>query len=591
MKRIILILLCISLSFSIKTQVIPENRRVDWSVAGVNGDIPNPGTIVNVLNYGGVNNGSSDNKEAVVNAINSLNGEAGVIYFPEGAYMFNSGFSLSNNVVLRGDGPKSSLLLFLFSNGQDAINISGSGGSTGVEIISGNQMGDTQITVSNSSSFFAGDYAEITQTNGSWDTHPINWAVNAVGQIVKITEVVGNILTIENPLRLDYDLALSLTIRKIDPITNVGIENLGIETILDAGGAGNNISISYAADCWIKNIESNKSVGSHIYIGSSTNIEIRDSYIYDGFTFTGEGTRGYGVTLTGRTGECLIENNIFRKLRHAMIVKVGANGNVFGYNYSIEPLRIEPPSNAGGDISLHGHYPFSNLFEGNIVQNIMPDHAWGPSGPFNTFFRNRAELFGILMDQDTVDVSETTSKQNFVGNEVTNMIFYMGLYSLTGEDHFTYANNIKGTIFPSGTEELNDISYYLSSAPEYWNISDSWPSIGMPNSLNSKSIPAKERYIDMISGVKEILNEAENIIIYPNPVNNGSFMLKLGNNKFNRINLRIFNSTGSEVLNKSYNNYLNSAILIETKLRPGIYFVNIVTDNVMLSSKKLIIVE
>lgn len=591
MKRNIFFLLCVSLIFTVNAQIIPENRRVDWSIAGLHGEIPDPGTIVNVLNFGAVNNGTADNKDAVVDAINSLGGEAGVVYFPAGVYMFQSGFSVNNNVILRGDGPQSSLLMFLFFAGQNAINVSGTGGSAEVEITSGNQMGSTQITVSNSSAFSAGDYAEIAQDNGSWDTHPIDWAVRVVGQIVKITEINGNIITIENPLRLDYDLSLSLTISKINPITNVGIEDLGIETVLDAGGAGNNISYSYAAECWIKNIESNKSVGSHIYIGNSTNIEIRDSYIYDAFTFTGVGTRGYGLTLSHHTGECLIENNIFRFLRHSMMVKAGANGNVFGYNYSIEPNRVEYPFNGGGDISLHGHYPYSNLFEGNIVQNIMPDHAWGPNGPYNTLFRNRAELYGIYITTDTVDVTKTTSKQNFVGNEITNTNTFMGQYTLNGEDHFTYANNVRGTINPAGTDDLTDNSYYLTSAPSFWNISGNWPSIGTPIALNSGSIPAKERYIDMISGVKEILNEPENIKIYPNPVINGKFMVFLGKNNFNKVNIRIYNSSGSELFLKSYTNYLNTTLLVETDLGPGIYYINIDTDNVLYSSKKLIIIE
>ncbi len=106
-----------------------------------------------------------------------------------------------------------------------------------------------------------------------------------------------------------------------------------------------------------------------------------------------------------------------RNLRHAMMVKTGANGNVFSYNYSKNVRRSEWPNNYGGDISLHGHYSYANLFEGNIVQNIMIDHYWGPSGPLNTFFRNRAELYGIIM---TGGDPTTSDMQNFVGNEITN---------------------------------------------------------------------------------------------------------------------------------------------------------------------------
>jgi len=590
MKKAAFFLLLFILGISVIAQVIPENRRVDWSVAGIKTDIPDPGTIVNVLNYGGSNNGTTDNKDAVVDAINSLNGDAGVIYFPAGVYMFNSGFSLAENVILRGDGPKESLLMFLFSEGQNAISVSGSSTGNNVDIVSGNEMGSTQITVSNSSSFSAGDYAEITQNNGSWDTNPADWAVRVVGQIVKITGVLGNVISIENPLRLDYDLSLSLTMRKIVPIKNAGIENLGLETVLDAGVAGHNITFNYAAECWVKNIESNKSVGSHIYIGRSTNIEVSDSYIYEAFTFTGVGTRGYGVTLSHQTGECLIENNIFRYLRHAMMVKAGANGNVFAYNYSIDPNRSENPSDLGGDISLHGHYPFSNLFEGNIVQNIFPDNYWGPNGPYNTIFRNRAELYGIIMDTDSVDASNSTSRQNFVGNEISNMFLFMGLYVLTGDDHFTYANNVRGAINPPGTEDLNDNSYYLSAEPAFWDINDNWPSIGLPNTLNSGTIPAKERYINMISGIDRNVVLLEAIKVYPNPVIDDRIILNIGENKFRNIDLRIYNNRGVEVYRKSYQNILNNDIIIEEDFKAGIYYISVYTNNLLFASRKLIVI-
>jgi hypothetical protein len=47
---------------------------------------------------------------------------------------------------------------------------------------------------------------------------------------------------------------------------------------------------------------------------------------------------------------------------------------------------------------LHGNYPFANLFEGNINQNTVIDNSHGKNGPYNTFFRNRSELWGVVMN-------------------------------------------------------------------------------------------------------------------------------------------------------------------------------------------------
>lgn len=592
MKTINILIIFFCIVTSITGQVIPEDKRINWSVSGYIGDFPDPVNIVSVMDFGASTDGSSDNYSAIINAINSLNDEAGIIYFPSGTYKVNTGFTIPENVIIRGAGPKSSTLIFDFESDQNGITISGSSGSLEVNIIGGNLLGSTQLTVEDGSGFSAGDYALTSQDNGDWDTNPADWAVRVTGQIVIISAVSGNILSLETPLRLDYDLDQNMKIIKINPIRNVGIEDIGIETINDPGGSSKNISFSYAANCWIKNIESNKSVSSHVGVTYSTNIEIRDSYFYDAFTFTGEGERGYGVSISNQVGLCLIENNIFRHLRHSMMVKNGASGNVFAYNYSIDPTRIEDPIDLSACISIHGHFPFSNLFEGNIVQNIVTDHFWGANGPFNTFFRNKIELYGVLFDNNTVDATKTTNKQNYVGNEITNTDFFKGQFSTTGTDHFLYGNNIRGTINPVGTETLNDNSYYLLSSPDFWNISDNWPSIGIPNVINTGSIPARERYLEMISGISKINKTQEYINIYPNPCSSGRLYFDLGKNNFNKVVVRLFDQIGSEIQSRVYNNNSEYVLSLDLFDQPkGVYLLNIEVDNNNYKTKKLILIH
>ena len=60
------------------------------------------------------------------------------------------------------------------------------------------------------------------------------------------------------------------------------------------------------------------------------------------------------------------------------------------------------PSDAAGDLVLHGNYPYANLFEGNILQNLVVDDSHGLNGPYNTFFRNRADNYGIVMSNASV---------------------------------------------------------------------------------------------------------------------------------------------------------------------------------------------
>ena len=486
------LIICLSLlsSLVLQSQVIPDDRTVNWNIAGYPGIIPDPSDIIDITALGAIADGVSPVDIYINQAMDSLTHTLGVIYFPPGNYLINTPLTLPGPIILRGAGSDSSKLIFDFNGApSDCIDVSAVQNGQFVRVLSGFEKGSTHIAVTDASNFSVNGYAEMRQENGTWDTKPVSYADYSVGQIIKITAINSNTLELENPLRLDYDTSLNLEIRPVLPAMNVGIECLLI-TRRDTPVSESvyNINFQYTAKGWVKGVESNISMGSHIMIEQSTQIEVSGCYFHHSFGYDGVGTRGYGVTLRQHAGECLIENNIFQFLRHAMMVKEGANGNVFAYNYSIEPNRSEPISNLSGDISLHGHYAFANLFEGNIAQNIFIDHARGQSGPYNTIFRNRAELYGISITSDPA----VTNNQNFVGNEVTNNI--VGSFILAGSGHFEYGNNINGIIAPAGTDMLQDSSYYLSTRPKFW-LTMPWPSIGYPNSPGTGSIPAEQRFL------------------------------------------------------------------------------------------------
>jgi len=560
-------------------QLIPEQRRVDWSIAGLENAIPGPSLIMDVTDFGAVGDSSTDNYAAITEAIAALDEQYGVICFPPGNYIIRSPIVMRDSLIFRGAGSEQSRLLFdLGGLGYNCFSISGQTGGEFIEIESGFEKGNTQLQVDDAEQFIPGAWAEIRQDNGAWDTEPISWAGHSVGQMVKITEVEEDHITIKNPLRIDYDEELEPEIRAIQPTFNAGIECLGIYRLDDPDDVGYNVFFNYAMNCWVKGVESSYSEGSHIYITKSSNILISGCYIHDAWEYDGSGTRGYGVTLNMHAGECLIEDNIFKHLRHAMMVKTGANGNVFAYNYSIEPYRIEPIHDFSGDISLHGHYAFSNLFEGNVVQNIIIDHYWGPSGPYNTMFRNRAELWGIIMTgSDTTE----TSWQNFVGNETTNFEDLHGNYELSGSDHFEHGNNIRGIIIPEGTGYLEDVSYYLSGQPVFWDVFDDWPSIGIPNPLDDGIIPAKYRYEQGVytvcgdSGIytrnDEVYFSEGEVKVWPVPFASVlNVKLPDANNEYT---IRLFDADGGELIRTQS---AGPVCKINTSgIQAGIYFLKI----------------
>lgn len=575
------------LTFNTSAQVIPESKRVNWQNTGYDGIIPDPENIINVIDFGAIGDSITNNHTAVTDAIESLQGRKGVVLIPEGNFLIRGTVHLNDSVIIRGISPESTQIIF-DNNGETSSCFVVQGNSTGefIPVDSGYSKGSYSLKLNTSHNFQEDDYLEFRQENGNWDTNPISWSDYSVGQILKVSGTYNKSFDSYNALRIDYSSSLNPEVRKIDPAREVGIECLKISRIDDPGtGNAYNIYFSYAANCWVKGVESNYSAGSHVYLRASTNIEISGCYIHHAFGYDGSGTRGYGVSLNMHTGQCLIENNIFKKLRHAMIAKTGANGNVFGYNYSIEPYRSEPIHDFSGDISLHGHYAFANLFEGNIVQNIITDHYWGPSGPYNTFFRNRAELYGIIFtESDTVQ----TNTQNIVGNEVTNFDLFYGNYLLYGEEHFEYGNNILNTIIPEGTNNLMDSSYYLLSKPLFWDIFDDWPSLGIPNLLNEYSIPAAFRYsiappyvVCGDSGIYTSVNNPESsakINIWPNPCL-GKLNIRLSTDGLTKMTL--FTTDGTLKFQKDFTGRKGERkiIYLPGAINRGIVLINIKDKN------------
>ncbi len=151
-------------------------------------------------------------------------------------------------------------------------------------------------------------------------------------------------------------------------------------------------------------MESKNAFGRHIDISASSHIEISGCYIHHAHDYCsgescggGKDGFGYGITVGSTSTNCLIQNNVFQKLRHAMLTASGANCNVFTYNYSREQY-LEGPGPLGclggelhGDIVLHSQYSYANLFEHNWVEKIEADDVHGKNGPYNAFIRNRVQ--------------------------------------------------------------------------------------------------------------------------------------------------------------------------------------------------------
>lgn len=473
--------------------VLPAQRRLTWS-AGIPGGIPDVPVEANVRDFGAVGDGISDDTAAIRNAIASVT-SGGAVYFPEGAYLITSTLKLDRSVVLRGAGAGRTSLLVRVSGTPIAVEYYGRG--PWIALTGGYTRGSTQVTVSAAaaSQFTPGAFVEIQQTNDAsvMYTRPawnVSWAQAAVGQIARVAGVAGNVITLDEPIRHDYKASLNPVIRTQVFVERVGIEKLHIKRL--SRHSSPTILLKNTAYSWVRQVHSELAVKAHVNAESAYRCEIRDSY-FDNAQDFGSGGEGYGVALSLHTTNCLVENNIFRRLRHAMLVHLGANGNVFTYNYSRENIQNQSAGWTPPDIALHGHYPYDNLFDSNVVQQIEVADYWGPAGPRNTFCRNKVENSknGVKGQHgEAVRIQDMSHGQNLIGNDLV-----IGAISIAPGVQDTYLNgnrlNYNGATDWITSATAVPPSCYYSTRPAFYGDMP-WPSVGYDKP--GGTIPALERW-------------------------------------------------------------------------------------------------
>jgi hypothetical protein len=477
----------------VNADAIPPDRLIPWS-PGITVALPARPDTQNVTAHGARGDSSTDDYAAFKAAIDALPASGGVVKIGAGKFRISQSLTLNRGIVLLGAGPAQTRLYFEMTDATPCVDIITYHRGAWTNATGGYSRGSRQVQVADASTFTPGGFAEIQQANDPavmytdtlWNQ---SWADNSVGQIFVIESVSGNTLTLNRPLYMDYRADLDPQMRAQGFVTFAGVENLYIvRTVPTADGA--TISLKNAAYCWVKNVESDHTRKAHITCESVYACVFRDSYLHHAYDYAGDG-HGYGITLGLHVTDCLAENNILRHLRHAMMVQLGAGGNVFGYNYSIENVQGAGETNLNQgwtpcDISMHGHSPNNNLFEGNLVQEIDIADYWGPCGRGNTVFRTMVMAEGI-------DILDHSSGQNIAANVIPTRDY--GIFIDTGiSGTLSHGNVVNGaTQWDAAIADHSFLaSYYLTSKPPFFG-SAPWPLFG-PDVTGQSTLPAQKRY-------------------------------------------------------------------------------------------------
>jgi hypothetical protein len=526
-------------------QEIPTVRLTDWKAAARAGTVFVPVQRINFLDAGGNNQQGGNNDSALAALINAVPDSAGLrIYFPPGQYRFRQGIVLKSGITLEGSGDDTTYLYFNLGGRGHCISAAGTQLRFEAAVSAAASTGQRFVRSTQATAWRAGDWCYLKDNDSALITS--SWASGSTGQLLKVAGVSGDTLWFDQALRRDYPIERFPRLQGMVPAQNIRLERFAVLREDATTAQTSNIRFERVVNSAVHCVRSVKCNFAHLELSWSARVAVSGSHFSDAFDFGGGG-KAYGVVLQFASGECRIERNAFSDLRHSMLFQAGPSGNIVAWNYSQRPkwTGTSLPSDAAGDLVFHGNYPYRNLLEGNVVQNIVIDDSHGKNGPYNTFLRNRAEGYGIFMNNGVPSPS-----QHFIHNEITSSALFKGNYILAGGDHIESGNNLRGTITPAGTSS-GVLSYALDTVPVFYRPTN-WPPIGPPAVINSRVTEVQSR---QASGLLTLCREAKTNRLtdqpaaghfwdaYPNPARG---TVQLRNRLTNGIRLFVFSADGRE---------------------------------------------
>jgi hypothetical protein len=466
----------------------PYNRFVDWQNAGSAPLDISTAQVIDLAQLGIDTSGQTDCSVLVNQLIVAAQNQPTILHFPSGNFFFAHTVYLKSNLIIEGEGNSQTHFLFNLNQVGSAFVGSGTAENTYHTLLQ-SPVKNQPYLICETQFFQPGNWIRIRCNDSLLVTS--TWAYGTVGQLVQISSIGQDTLYLSEPMRRSYQGNGVVQIQKINPLEHIQIKCLSIERLDDTDPAQEStVQLNYVVHSVFSHLASKNCTFAHFDLRTCSNITVKACYFKDGFSYGGGG-RAYGVVMQATTNSCLVEDNVFQHLRHAILLQSGANGNVSTFNFSTEAFWSEAslPANSSGDLVLHGNYVYSNLFEQNVVGNIVIDNSHGANGPDNLFYRNRGVLYGIFFSD------QTSPNQIFIGNHVTNTSFPYSVvnYNIQGAGHYQFANNNKGTIVPSGTAFSSDTSFAYAQRPGFVPVS-TWLTIGDQPVL-IQNIPAQQRFL------------------------------------------------------------------------------------------------
>jgi hypothetical protein len=456
------------------------------------------------------------------------------VYIPAGHYRLNEPLKRSGvniwhgpynafTIEIKGDGPALTRLYY-YGSGGPAITFGPANGENAVtaQIKEGDARGSTELRLSSIPHWWTqpeGIYAVVHRINSeATDGHNPGYMIDSASQIVKVTAIDPNSSTISFTPALNESYPSDYVTFGVASPYRCGIQDLYIEDMVN--NDDDNICLGFSMECWVQNVESNNTAHWHIHLEDCSRCEVRECTVHDGWSAGGD--HDYGIGLFQYCCNNLVEDNIFYHCRHSMPMEYGGQGNVFGYNYSYDPINSDRGPGLTNELATdylmgdqlnHGGDMRWNLREGNIAATIKFDCVLGGS-EYNTVFRNlitRKGLPATVVANFGSDIQKWNYFETLSGNVYSKLTTHVACalrrWGTNQDDGSDPDRRSESTATVDGDYDLGTssvewagsdhslpASYYLSSKPA-WFGSLPWPAIGpeRPTLASIHSIPAGNR--------------------------------------------------------------------------------------------------
>ncbi len=363
-------------------------------------------------------------------------------------------------------------------------------------------------------------------------------SVSQRAEVAAVDTATGTV-TLTSPLHFTFKAA-SPYLAQLAKSTAAVVRWAGIESLAIQGGSNpgyngqmaGGIDVSNAAYCWVKDVQTDGTVGGmHVSLTSTFRTVVRDSYFHHSANY-GFGADCYGIVLRCGAADTLVENNIVRYMNKPILFNVSGGGNVIAYNYA-DNSWATPAAWQEVNIDTHCAFPHMELMEGNYAPHMGATITHGNAG-YLTFFRNYSssqfaspavanstdkQTGNILAIQFDTGDFDMTVIGNVLGSSAATDL---GTAPLS-KSYIGDGSN-QGAIFSFGGNGKSDVSYtslwatgnydtvnaavqwnasiatdalpaslYLAAQPAWWPAGTPWPWVGPDLAPMVGTLPAKAR--------------------------------------------------------------------------------------------------